>query len=75
MLAFSTPSSRGDFARRLSVLDKVRAYAASISAKLRNWGPYAVMGLLPGGSVIVLLFWIYRRRQEIGAIVTRGGLF
>jgi hypothetical protein len=30
---------------------------------------------MPGGSVVMLLFWIVRRRQEIGAILTRCGLF
>lgn len=33
-------------------------------AMLRGLGPYALIELvLPGGSVIAVLYWLYRRRQ------------
>jgi hypothetical protein len=34
----------------------------AIVAKLKGLAPYAAIGLLlPGGSVIALLMWLYRR--------------
>ena len=42
-----------------------RAGAASV---LKNLGPYAVIELLlPGGSLIVLLVWLYRRHSAARA--------
>ena len=39
-----------------------RAYAALVAAKLRDLAPYAAMELvLPGGSLMALLLWLYRR--------------
>lgn len=39
------------------------AYAAIVVAKLRAVAPYALMELiLPGGSVVALLLWLYRRQ-------------
>ena len=43
---------------------QIRAYAAIVVARLRAVAPYALIELvLPGGSVIALLLWFYRRRQ------------
>jgi hypothetical protein len=40
-------------------------YVAAVVAKLRNLAPYAAIELvLPGGSLIALLLWAYRRRQK-----------
>lgn len=41
------------------------AAAAAIITKLRDFAPYAVI-VLPGGSLVALLWWAYRRQ------VTRG---
>jgi hypothetical protein len=39
----------------------------TVAAKLRNLAPYAAIELvLPGGSLIALLLWFYRRRQKAG---------
>jgi hypothetical protein len=39
--------------------------AGAMIAKLRQVAPYAAMELiLPGGSVIALLVWVYRRQTE-----------
>jgi hypothetical protein len=41
---------------------KLRVYAAVVVAKLRDLAPYAVIELvLPGGSLMALLLWLYRR--------------
>ena len=44
---------------------KLSTYAAAIVAKLRDLAPYAVMELvLPGGSLMALLLWLYRRQKR-----------
>ena len=36
---------------------------------LRNLGPYAAIELLlPGGSIVALLYWWYRQRVRAGAV-------
>src|SRR5580658_6361003 len=50
------------------VLRSLSAHAAAAAAKLRNLAPYAAMELiLPGGSLMALLFWLYRRHKTRGA--------
>jgi hypothetical protein len=45
--------------------------AGALIGKLRQLAPYAAMELiLPGGSVIALLLWFYRRQTEAFAIPT-----
>jgi hypothetical protein len=40
-------------------------YLAAVVAKLRDLAPYAAMALVvPGGSLIAILLWFYRRRQK-----------
>jgi hypothetical protein len=42
----------------------------ALLAKLRYFAPYALMELvLPGGSVMALLLWFYRRQKKAAAIV------
>ena len=49
-----------------AALRKLRAYAAAIVSKLRSVAPYAVIELvLPGGSLIALALWLYRRQKKI----------
>jgi hypothetical protein len=41
------------------------AYTAVVVAKLRDLAPYAAIELvLPGGSLIALLLWLYRRQKK-----------
>jgi hypothetical protein len=40
------------------------ALTAAVFAKLRRFAPYAAMLVLPGGSVMALLLWIYRRQRN-----------
>ena len=48
-------------------------YLATVAAKLRNLAPYAAIELvLPGGSLIALLLWFYRRRQNYLAVPYAG---
>jgi hypothetical protein len=43
---------------------KLGAHTAAVFAKLRDLAPYAVIELvLPGGSLMALLLWLYRRQK------------
>jgi hypothetical protein len=38
---------------------------------LRELGPYALVELVvPGGSVLAVLLWLYRRHKKVGEIST-----
>ena len=51
--------------RRMPAARKLSAYAAVVVAKLRDLAPYAVIELvLPGGSLMALLLWLYRRQKR-----------
>jgi hypothetical protein len=53
-------------ARYMPAPHKLSAYASAIVAKLRSLAPYALMELvLPGGSVMALLLWLYRRQKKV----------
>jgi hypothetical protein len=42
-----------------------RVYAAAAIVRLKPFAPYALIELvLPGGSVMALLLWLYRRRKN-----------
>jgi hypothetical protein len=59
-------------ARRTSVGPKLRACTAAVVAKLRAVAPYALLELiLPGGSVMALLLWLYRRQRRVPAFATQ----
>ena len=49
----------------------LRAWAPRVIARLKEFGPYAMMELvLPGGSVLALTVWLYRRRITARTKVT-----
>ncbi len=55
----SSIESTSTFHSRLS------AYKATVLARLRDLAPYAVIELvLPGGSLLALLLWFYRRYKK-----------
>jgi hypothetical protein len=48
-----------------SVLRNWSGYAAAIVVRFKALAPYALIELvLPGGSVMALLLWLYRRRKN-----------
>jgi hypothetical protein len=50
---------------------KLGAYAAAAFAKLRDIAPYAAIELiLPGGSLIALVLWFYRRQRPESRIAS-----
>jgi hypothetical protein len=53
------------YARWSPALRKLSAYATAVVGKLRDLAPYAVIELvLPGGSLMALLLWLYRRQKK-----------
>jgi hypothetical protein len=47
----------------------LQAWAAVAFATLKELAPYAAMELLlPGGSVVALTLWFYRRRKKVPAL-------
>jgi hypothetical protein len=45
------------------------AWTTVIFARLKDLAPYAVIELLlPGGSVLALTLWFYRRRKRVPAL-------
>jgi hypothetical protein len=51
--------------RWVLVLRNLSGYAAAAIARLKAIAPYALIELvLPGGSVMALLLWLYRRRKS-----------
>jgi len=57
-------ANRGD-GRWTRVLRNWGVYAAAIIVRFKALAPYALMELiLPGGSLMALLLWLYRRRRN-----------
>jgi hypothetical protein len=49
----------------MSILKGWGGYAAAVIVRFKALAPYALMELvLPGGSVMALLLWLYRRRKN-----------
>ena len=52
-------------AQRMTVPRMLSAYTTAVIGKLRDLAPYAAIELiLPGGSVMALLLWLYRRQKK-----------
>jgi hypothetical protein len=66
--ANSTSSLKGAHqrdARWVLALRNGGGYAAAVIVRLKALAPYALIELiLPGGSVMALLLWLYRRRKN-----------
>jgi hypothetical protein len=46
----------------------------AIIAKLREFAPYAAILMLPGGSVMAVLLWLYRR-QKRASLLPKADIF
>ena len=53
--------SPGRDAQRSAALQRSSAITA---ARLQELAPYAAILILPGGSVMALLLWLYRRQRK-----------
>jgi len=55
----------GPFVRCTMAPQKLSAHTAAAVAKLWDLAPYAAIELiLPGGSLMALLLWLYRRQKK-----------
>jgi hypothetical protein len=54
----SRDAQRGTVSRMWS------SHRAAVVARLRALAPYAAILMLPGGSMMALLMWIYRRQKN-----------
>jgi hypothetical protein len=58
-------------ARRTPVALNLSVRWAAVVAKLRELAPYALIELLlPGGSIMALLLWLYRRQRKVPVFAT-----
>lgn len=63
-------ASRSRDAQCLAAPRMLSAYTAVVVAKLRDPAPYAAIELvLPGGSLMALLLWLYRRQKKASLAV------
>jgi hypothetical protein len=52
-------------------LRKLNSQALTVATKLRELAPYAAIELiLPGGSLMALLLWLYRRKKRFAFFQT-----
>jgi len=60
------------FRRWTPMARKLSAYAGAAVAKLRALAPYALIVLVvPGGSLMALLLWFYRRQKKVPVFLGR----
>jgi hypothetical protein len=56
--------------RLAAVRAGIAARISGVVAVLKDFAPYAAVELiLPGGSVVALLLWLYRRHQKSGLTI------
>jgi hypothetical protein len=64
-------TSHGRFARWMPVPRSFGGYVMAIVGRLRDLAPYALMELiLPGGSLMAVLLWLYRRQKKAPGFAT-----
>lgn len=67
----AVPSTLPHAAGLASARSMLAAWAARGVALVRSLGPYAAIELLlPGGSLLAVLLWLYRRRQKTRLTLT-----
>ena len=72
MVSFKSLFALSAGARRTPAPRNLGAYAAAVVAKLRVLAPYALIELiLPGGSVMAVLLWLYRRQRKVPVFATQ----
>jgi hypothetical protein len=52
-----------------------RGNRAAVVARLRELAPYAAILMLPGGSVMALVLWLYRRQNRASLLAASGTSF
>jgi hypothetical protein len=46
-------------------------HKAAVVTRLRELAPYAAILMLPGGSLMALLLWFYRRQKRAALLATQ----
>jgi hypothetical protein len=46
-------------------------FAVAVVARLRSLAPYVAILVLPGGALMALLLWLYRRQRKASFLSTR----
>jgi hypothetical protein len=74
-----TAAARAPTVRSVVVANNFRALAGRMRVMwgiIRQFAPYAAVELLlPGGTILAILFWLYRRRQvALGAAAPQGSV-
>jgi hypothetical protein len=63
--------NHGRFARKVPAPGSLGGYAMAVVRRLRDIAPYAAMELvLPGGSLMAVLLWLYRRQKKAPEFAT-----
>jgi hypothetical protein len=64
-------ANRGLIARWMPAPRSLGGYVKAVVGKLRVLAPYAAMELiLPGGSLVAVLLWLYRRQKRASEFAT-----
>jgi hypothetical protein len=58
-------------AQRSTARHRSSAYWEAVVAKLRDLAPYSAILIVPGGSLMVLLLWLYRRQKRAAFLAAR----
>lgn len=62
-------------ARQETTFETLARWVARCAAGLREVAPYAAIEIiLPGGSLMALILWLYRRRKARGAAQRQSGM-
>ncbi len=65
-------SNQGRFARWVPAPGSLGGYATAVVGRLKDIAPYAAMELiLPGGSLMAILLWLYRRQKKAQEFATQ----
>jgi hypothetical protein len=66
-------TNHGRLARWMPAPRSLAGYAMTVVGRLRDLAPYAMMELLilPGGSLMAVLLWLYRRQNKAPEFATQ----
>jgi hypothetical protein len=63
-------TNQGLIARWMPAPRSLGDHVKAIVGRLRVLAPYAVMLILPGGSLLAVLLWLYRRQRKASEFAT-----
>jgi hypothetical protein len=64
-------ANHGCFARWMPAPRSFDGYVMAVVGRLKDLAPYALMELiLPGGSLMAVLLWLYRRQKKAPGFAT-----